>query len=1270
MGIYDKEREALGITGASSVSTPQNTKSIYAAERVNLNGPVQNPVNTKQAQDAYWANKLAPKVDNKKISMFGQPKNPMVTPVGGNAMNAIIAKQTGIKPIDIRDVLNRIPTKSELKSPVVQFTSGAAESTLPRAISALQTISTGKAPLVERMKAESAPYANGFRTAGQIYGETMGNAATYGIFGKAISGASALQKISNPLLRNIVAGQLADTVIQTPVVLAEGVANKQSAGQIAKNIGREQVADLAGNVLFGVGESFIKSIAGKLAAGKVLTQAEVEAVKSTPELRALPEAKQYLMLEATKTKPYLDSRGRAVQGVMPAQPANVIEAMPIKGRSNALKNQFDAAEQSLIHNVPEQYRKETPFTVVKSSVPQKVESKYATERFNATQEPTMPLKGNNTMPINKVAQNGVQAPTLPEPSAKVNLNTKRQRKPLNIITNIIDSQRPIDKLSRKTSGKEYILASNSRNVGGTVDYILKNGLVDRQGNAIGESLQDIANTIPKGKEQAFWDYMMQRGNIDRAREGKPIIPNYTPEMSKKAADMAESANPEFKALGDNVTGWIDKFMRTWGVDAGTVDETIYNDLRKTYKSYVPTQREFSELEKAIPGGVSRKYVDQSSPIKKATGSERNIKNPIENIMGLVNRTVRTARYNEVGQELLKSVREGKTDLAEIIPAKEGMFANTDNIVTVLENGKPTYLRINDKRLLDALEGLPKTVNNLAGLRKVTGIYKGLITQKNPLFAVRNVARDLPTAYVYGSTANPLRFGKDYLGALKDIATNSPKYQQYKAIGGGGSNFFKQGETLAKDLTGKKNVLQKIGGAIETFNNMTETAPRLAEFNRTLERTGDIDKALYAANDVTVNFARGGNWTKSAEPLVPYLNAGVQGLDKLYRSVKDPKTFAKMLIKGGISISTPTIALYMINKDNPYYQELDNRTKDNYFLIPSGEKDEYGNSKTFIKIPKSRELGVMFGALFERVLRSKGGDKEAWKGFGNTVATNFAPTNPLENNFFSPILNLKSNQDFAGRAIVPQSMLMDKRSPKLQYDERTSEIAKWLGDKTNLSPKQIDYLVRSYTGIAGQIGLPATTKGGNPVKVITNQFVADPAYSNQTITDFYDNFDKYTRLASDTNIKSGGNTRDITPQEQIKNMYSKASDKMSELNKISTRIISGTATPDDKKVLSGYGITQTDAETTAKAIKEKMADIAKETNKLNPAQFNRTIPAGTPPSLEKNKVTYDLTYQQQYELADLISKYKKLYSLQKGWTPEQAEKTAKERAYAEMKRKLK
>lgn len=781
----------------------------------------------------------------------------------------------------------------------------------------------------------------------------------------------------------------------------------------------------------------------------------------------------------------------------------------------------------------------------------------------------IPIKGiNATAKLQEEINPSIGATDRTKSMSQIVSSKDAEKKPLkqsikdgweNVYTRFIDSNKPIKKIGEDT----YIKATNSKNVGGIVDHILTENLVDRQGNKIGESLKTIVKDIPKNKQDDFLNYVLQRHNIDRAREGKAVYKDFTAEESAKAVKIIEKNNPEYKALNDRLIKYLRDFENEWGNKSGLISDDLWQNLQDTYKNYVPTQRSFSELEAGTQAAANgRGFVDTGSSLKKATGSERDVINPLENIMQLVNRTVRTAKYNEVGQSMLQTIRKDPVkfaSIAEIIPEGTQINPNVKNIVTVLEGGKPVNVQINNKQLLAALQGINKAnIGDIeAAVKKGTNVFKSLITTKNPIFAVRNIARDIPTAYINGSTANPLKFAKDLVVAGKDLALNTEKAQRYKAVGGGGSNFLKPDDTATSlnKLTGNinpiKKSLGKINDAIEHVNNIVESAPRLAEFNRVLDKTGDVNKALYAANDVTTNFSRGGDITKHIDSFVPYLNAGVQGLDKLARQfVNKPVPTAA---KGLIGITSATLILDHINKDNPKYQELDNRTKDNYFLIPNGD--------TFIKIPKSREYGVLFSNLFERTLRNKRGDNQAFKGFGNTVATNFSPANPLEANIFSPALGLKSNKDFANRDIIPRAMVEDNRSKYLQYDEKTSEISKWFAEEAkkiglDLSPKQMDYLIRSYTGVVGQLGLPATTKatmsGSNTkqklLKPITSQFVADPLYSNQNITDFYDNYDKIKTLAADKNITESIPSKVQTFEEKYKSLFTKTSKEVSDLNK--------------------------------------------------------------------------------------------------------------------------
>ena len=159
----------------------------------------------------------------------------------------------------------------------------------------------------------------------------------------------------------------------------------------------------------------------------------------------------------------------------------------------------------------------------------------------------------------------------------------------------------------------------------------------------------------------------------------------------------------------------------------------------------------------------------------------------------------------------------------------------------------------------------------------------------------------------------------------------------------------------------------------------------------------------------------------------------------------------------------------MQKDDPDYQQLNNRTKDAYIPIGTNPDDEFGNNKYF-KFPMAQTYNTI-GSLANRTARAIGGEENAFKGFGQTVLGNLSPVDLSAGGIFSPIQDIQKNKDFAGRTIVPMSM--QERSPYLQYDDKTSEIGKTVSkglrgigvENQYTSPKAIDHMIDSWTVVS-------------------------------------------------------------------------------------------------------------------------------------------------------------------------------------------------------------
>lgn len=724
----------------------------------------------------------------------------------------------------------------------------------------------------------------------------------------------------------------------------------------------------------------------------------------------------------------------------------------------------------------------------------------------------------------------------------------------NLYTSLVDNNNPLKQVNEDV----YRDATINKNSGGVATHIKERGLVDQDGIKIGKSFDELMSDLPSNVDD-FNQYMLMRHNIDRASQGKPIYPGVTSEMSATEVANYEKMFPEFKAKADEITDWQNIMLKTWGVDSGTVNEELFNNLQEMYPNYIPTNRLFDDTYN-VGHGVNNGFSGQTTPIKKATGSERDIQNPYESILQNMNRAVKTTKYNDVTQGFYNDVINNPGKYEGRVNVLDGSAPQgKNNIVSALVDGNKVNMEVNDDALLKSL--LPQEeFDGIIGraANKYNSGFKSLITQYNPLFTVSNGIRDLQNYLTLSKEMNPLKRVGNLASAYGDLGKDLfkrevPLLEQYRGMGGGGDMLnTKDSASMTRELLGqgKKDGLIKRGlkapiKAIQKANEFVETAPRYAEFKNTIGRGETPQQALFDSLDVTTNFGRQGNVTRAADRFVPFLNASVQGVDKIARSLnpKDPKTMLNTIASGTAAIGLPTMAMGMVNKDNENYQMLDNRTKDTNYLIP------YGDEGKFAKIPKSRDLGVLFGALPERISRAMQGEENAFKGFGETLENGLAPVNPLDSSIISPLVNLARNKDFADRPIVPQAM--QNIEPQYQYDSTTSEIGKGLGKILNKSPKQIDYLIDSTTGVVGDLILPATTKDksrGALQKMWDSRFVADPVFSNQASIDFYDNIEKYTQMADTRNMVEGLPSEMITPEEEVKNFLTKASKEVSGINK--------------------------------------------------------------------------------------------------------------------------
>jgi len=408
----------------------------------------------------------------------------------------------------------------------------------------------------------------------------------------------------------------------------------------------------------------------------------------------------------------------------------------------------------------------------------------------------------------------------------------------------------------------------------------------------------------------------------------------------------------------------------------------------------------------------------------------------------------------------------------------------------------------------------------------------------PEFMFRNPIRDQFTALI-----NTTVGFKPFINApeaISKILGKDELYQRWISSGGAMStmNELNRNNTskLIKELMGKKSILGRLNiiSKAQDISQLFEQTTRLQVFENAIKRGLSDIEAGFISRESTLDFARRGSEMANINSSIAFLNAGLQGLDKSVKVFKNNPVSATT--KSLISITIPSVALFMINKDNPDYWEQPRWQRDLFWLIPT-----YTKSVPFIRIPKPFLYGQVFGSSVERFMAyAEKQDPSALRDFSKTMIDSLSPvsgdmTSMLLPTAVKPLIENEVNWNFfRERPIVPRGK--EELPPFQQYTRFTTETAKDIGRELNISPLKIQNIISGYTGGSGQYGLQIldfiqgkTKRMDTPDIPLVKGFTTRPSENiSQSVNDFYEDSDKIITLYNGLKTSSkAGNVEDAT-----------------------------------------------------------------------------------------------------------------------------------------------
>ena len=693
------------------------------------------------------------------------------------------------------------------------------------------------------------------------------------------------------------------------------------------------------------------------------------------------------------------------------------------------------------------------------------------------------------------------------------------------------------------------------------------------------SFEDIIKDIPQKEHKDFSAYLVALHDLDLHRNGQ--MPTFTLKEDLAAVKQYEK-NPTFKSAAKDIHRFQD-YMLAELVNNGILKPETYHLLRNKYPNYVPFFRDFSAESMDGFFSSSKGFVNVANPIKRFKGSTRDIIDPLESIVKNTYQFYNAIERNHVGVTFAKLAK--KPGIGTIVEEVRGdrPAKSTDNTFSVWVKGKKVVYETTPE-LAQAMKMMNKDTSNF--ITKILQYPASWLRAGSTVtagFAITNALRDTISAGVFSKHGFlPV---VDTFRGLAHFLKKDQLYWDYVKSGGAHAAMVSLDRDYLsghlRELFSRKSALLKAARnpmeVLRAISEATEVATRLGEFSnarkgytglysrltKTNLKPKSLGEASIASRDITIDFSRTGTHTKTANKVVAFFNATIQGGDKLVRAWRDdPKG---MTIKSTLFITLPTIALWYLNKDNSAYQELPQWEKDTFFHIPAGDK--------FVKIPKPFELGLLYGTTFERMLqyfddKSTGRNGVGFKGLGDRAIDTLLPD--VLPTALSPIWEWWSNYSkFRQRNIVPQSQ--EKLPDKLQYGSNTSMVARKIGDTFNVSPYKVDNTIMGYGGNLARLGLDITDaiSGANekrPTKGVTElpeirRFFAKPYQSSDSVQRVYDDFKEQEKLHNELKL-TGQRPEGYDPK--LYNKMKNAQNSFKAINKASKKIIDSETMSSDAK----------------------------------------------------------------------------------------------------------
>jgi hypothetical protein len=491
--------------------------------------------------------------------------------------------------------------------------------------------------------------------------------------------------------------------------------------------------------------------------------------------------------------------------------------------------------------------------------------------------------------------------------------------------------------------------------------------------------------------------------------------------------------------------------------------------------YVPFYRE-DQLEKGKGPKEFLRNLQVQAKEKKLKGSDK----PVADIFDNMARWTQYAVKRSVMNRLALAKIDAAVEMG--IAKKVEKQTQGDNSVRVWRDGNAEYYSLDDPLFMEAFTGLESVaIPSLKYFAKLSNwLRKSVVLY--PLFSVSQVPQDAFAAMFSSGLKTrfaltiPARAVKEF---VKTLFKSSQTHKELERIGVVGIRDFtaqiaREDAEIYAGLKARPGVLNKVKSFLEHVSMASDNAVRQAVYEASIAQGTSRAEAIEKAFNL-INFRNRGSSKELAiaGQIIPFFNAYLAAQHVAYRTISgvgisptERKAALGTLAATTASVMALSLIYAMLIGDDEDYLNKPSVMRDRLFMIPGTGLSIPIRSDIF-SIPK-----IVTEHMYMLMTDNGASDGRKFRDSMKAALGNALLSPTVFPQAIKPAFEVGINYNFfQGRPLVGtyQKGLETER----QFNDSTSELAKWFGQTGLISPIAADHLIRGMFGSAGGLALYMT-----------------------------------------------------------------------------------------------------------------------------------------------------------------------------------------------------